>query len=754
MRRIALGVALTAAVAVAVLSALPASGRSVSPRFVKVKNRYALVHGCYYVQVRRGPRLGPFRMQAAALGQYLLYGAAQSYLGSGLQMTSSPGPSTVWAITGHGRRLTMTNSASGQRTQVSFARASGCLVYPEAQVDATGTPSRGSSPAAGVLGTVEGHAHVTAFELFGGDWHCGRPWSPYGAPDALPASCAADEQGTNGEVEAFLDFGGPTRPSDMHGWPTFVDWPSPTAIAEEGDYYTGIERAWKAGLRLMVTNLVDNEALCSIMSTHQHACNDMVSVHLQSRDLFALQNYIDAQSGGPGKGFFRVVTDPFQARKVINQGKLAVIEGIEVSRLFGCGERDNVPQCDQAQVDAGLREVEHLGVRTFFPVHEFDNAFGGTKGISGEQGEIVNAGNRLETGSYMTMQPCSAQDQDAEQLTSPPAGTLASLLNGPLSSLLGGNPAPVYGAGPQCNTRGLTSLGTYLIGQMAKQHIIVQLDHMDSKTASAALAVAESHHYPGVVSAHCCGSYQLNPRIYRLGGFVNPQKDQPAAFSSVYQTDRSERSPAYAFGFGYGSDMNGLSDQPGPLVGSPISYPFKSFDGRVSFTQERWGQRVFNLNTDGVANYGLYADWLHAVQQDAGPAITKDMFQGAEAYLEMWERAYGVRAQSCLAPSGRVTSQGVGPIHLGQSFKRVLYAAGQPLSRPGRSYRYCVRTGHQLSVVFNRHGRVAMVLTNAPGYRPGRVPKARLVRVRLRGARWVGVTGARGRALRADFRAA
>ncbi len=55
-------------------------------------------------------------------------------------------------------------------------------------------------------------------------------------------------------------------------------------------------------------------------------------MQIQSRDLYALQNYIDAQSGGPGKGWFRIVTDPFQARKVINQGKLAVVEGIEVSR--------------------------------------------------------------------------------------------------------------------------------------------------------------------------------------------------------------------------------------------------------------------------------------------------------------------------------------------------------------------------------------------------------------------------------------
>ena len=49
-----------------------------------------------------------------------------------------------------------------------------------------------------------------------------------------------------------------------------------------------------------------------------------------------MERYIDAQYGGPGKGWYRIVTDPFQARRVINQGKLAVVMGIETSVLFGC----------------------------------------------------------------------------------------------------------------------------------------------------------------------------------------------------------------------------------------------------------------------------------------------------------------------------------------------------------------------------------------------------------------------------------
>lgn len=736
--RVGRSAAMTTVVAALLIVGLGSAPASTVARRLAVspqaQTRYSLVHGCYALSSpSRGtpiaPSVGPFTMQAAALGVYLLYGPQGDYLtddGTGnLSGASTPSAATEWTVDGSSAQgFTMTNAGTGMRLPVTFVPATGCAAYPEAQVDAVGTPFSGASPEADVLGTVEGHAHVTAFEFLGGDWHCGRPWSPFGVQYALPASCAAEEQGTNGAFESLIDFGGATRPAGMHGWPTFVDWPSPTALAEEGDYYTGIERAWKAGLRLMVTDLVDNEALCSLMTTKHNPCNDMGAVKIQSADLYALQNYIDAQSGGPGKGWFRIVTDPFQARQVINEGKLAVIEGIEVSRIFGCGEVNDVPQCDPQQIDAGLQEVHDLGVRTFFPIHEFDNAFGGTKMIAGEMGTVVNAGNRDETGSFWNLAPCPAQDQDAAQVNVPAAGPLASLVNGPLATLLHGSALPVYGSGPQCNTRGITDLGTYVINQMIKDHFLIQLDHMDSSTATSALAIATAHHYSGVISAHCCSSPQLFKGIYDDGGFISPPAEPAPAFVATWKADKAQSDPRYHFGFGWGSDMNGLADQPGPSAGIPISYPFSSYDGKVTFTQEQWGDRTFNLNSDGLANYGMYADWLHDLQLVGGNQMMSDMFQGAEAYLETWERADGVPAMSCLPAHARFTKAGLGrALRLGDTAQAALFRAGQPLTRLGRSFRYCVAGASAGSApvasVFNTVGKVALIASAATGAKAG-----------------------------------
>ena len=613
-------------------------------------NRYTLVHGCYEVRsgFGAGTVLGaassPYRMQATTLGQYLLYGTHQDFLVQtgflGIGLAATPSKRAEWQVTGTGAtKFTMKNLGGGLTKTVRFVAATGCSDYPEAQVDATGSTFTGASPLAPVRGTIDAHTHTTAFEFLGGNWHCGRPWDPYGVAYALP-DCAKYEKGSNGVVESFIDYGSPVHPHDTKGWPTFKEWPAPHALAEEGEYWTGLERSWLAGLRIMVVHLVDNEALCSLMTSRRNPCNDMQSVLIQAQDLHALQDYIDAQFGGPGKGFFRIVTNPTQAREVINSGKLAVVMGIEVSDIFNCGELFGHPKCTALQLDNWLTRVWNLGVRSFFPIHKFDNAFGGTKMDAGEFGVLVNGGNHLKTGTFWDVRTCKGPEHDQEQLTSIPINSdLYDLVVGPFNSLFGGALLPIYPPPPHCNFRGLTTLGAYLIHQMIARHFIIELDHMDAKSADQTLALLEAAHYSGVVSGHGWDSPEENPRIYALGGFITPFAGDATSFVQDWQTDRSIADPQYTFGIGYGSDMNGLGTQGGPTSANPISYPFTSYDGGVTFDREVWGQRTFDLNVDGTANYGMYADWLQELQTLAGPAIMNDVFNGAEAYLQMWQRA-------------------------------------------------------------------------------------------------------------------
>jgi len=124
-----------------------------------------------------------------------------------------------------------------------------------------------------------------------------------------------------------------------------------------------MERSYRGGVRLFVNLLVENGKLCEVYPLKRNSCDDMTSIRLQAKRMREFERYIDAQAGGPGEGWYRIVTDPFQARRVINQGRMAVVMGIETSVLFGCTMKADVPQCDKASIDRQLAGVYRMGVR-------------------------------------------------------------------------------------------------------------------------------------------------------------------------------------------------------------------------------------------------------------------------------------------------------------------------------------------------------------------------------------------------------
>jgi microsomal dipeptidase-like Zn-dependent dipeptidase len=719
--------------AIASLALVPASAQA-----SLVKSPYALVHGCYQLRSQPlgrtvGDQSGPYRMQATALGRYLLYGKKGDFLTAAHDGTVSPAPDPSeagdWRVDRRGRAFTLT-LPSGSVLSVrhdgalatdsparafTFIRASGCATYPESDTDVSGGPSRGASPWGETRGLLESHLHWMAFEMFGGKAHCGRPWSPYGVAYAM-VDCPDHKPGGAGlYLENVLSGRNPAATHDTVGWPTFRDWPNATSLTHEGSYYKWVERAWRGGLRLMVNLFVDNAQLCQVWPTKVHDCNEMNTVRLEIKQLRDLQDYVDAQYGGPGKGWLRIVYDPFQARRVINQGKLAVVMGIEISRLFDCQVYDGAPLCDRSVIDRQLAEMSADGVRDFELAVKFDNALSGAAGDPGTNGAVTNNGNKLETNHYFDMQACTGPPGAADKTqTNPgPAG-------GPFAQAFGalgqGGALPVYPPPPHCNQRGLSDLGAYAVNRIADRGDIIDPDHMSEFGRSATLDILEARRYSGVISSHSWSTPVDEARIYKLGGVVFPKASDigKASDSSWFVKEwkrlRRMRDPRYYFGFGFGSDMNGVAKQPIARVDAstkdPVRYPFKSFDGKQTIGQSTTGKRVWDFNKDGVAQYGLYLDWLQELRNHAGPQFVQEMLRGPEAYLQMWERASGVPAQTGLTDA-RVTRSGVGPVRLGASTRSLLMQAGQPLRRGWHAWRWHAR-GTRVVAVLSPRGRVVL----------------------------------------------
>jgi hypothetical protein len=149
----------------------------------------------------------------------------------------------------------------------------------------------------------------------------------------------------------------------------------------------------------------------------------------------------------------------------------------------------------------------------------------------------------------------------------------------------------------------------------------------------------------------------------------------------------------FYFGFGYGADMNGFGSQGGPRganAENPVTYPFKSFVGDVTFDKQKSGERVYDINVEGVDHYGLYPDWIEDLRKLAGDEIVEDMARGAESYLQMWERAVGVPSTVCRGAHLGFNARGLGGIELGANVERLLRTATQPQHRAPRTFEWCV----------------------------------------------------------------
>lgn len=607
------------------------------------------------------------------------------------------------------------DSINSQRFQL--VAADQCETFPEISTDVIGHSYKGNGVDQPVVGFSDVHNHISATGFLGGD-HVGRPFSQYGVAAALPDGVA--EHGPDGRLDLIgnLYGGDPAATHDTQGWPTFQDWPAWDMLTHENTYYKWVERSWQSGLRLMVNNLVQNDALCELNNILHVAnpsdpalidklsravgsiksfadilktgpndllsqvkdgllsdfapetCNDMATALRQATFMYRMENYIDAQNGGPGKGWFRIVKSPEQAREVINEGKLAVVLGIELSNVFDCsvtivgtgalGNLAELPHCSRETIDSYLELLDGIGVRQINLVHEFNNALGGN-GIF--NGEVINVGNFADTGQFWRTEPCPDTDYyysaSVDLLSVDPFSYLGdNPLSWLLSDVLLQGLLPAYQPSHQCNKRGITDLGRYALQRVMAKHMMIDVDHMSVKMKSQVIdtAMDQTPMYPVISSHGGHGGITMEQArdIIKTGGLINPIDVSPSALVREYDHLKEVTPEGNLLALSFTSDINGMAAQPGPGGGAEISYPFTLFQGpdwndkfagiepltfELSCVPE--GDRCFDFNKEGIAQYGLYADWVESVRKTAGdraPAILDALYSSAEHYLQVWER--------------------------------------------------------------------------------------------------------------------
>jgi hypothetical protein len=544
-----------------------------------------------------------------------------------------------------------------------------------------------------VIGFAEVHTHMAmGHEMSdgsrtvgpaGGGALYGQMFHRFGVTHALE-DCAAwhGPDGIRDPEAAVLDMS-PLRTHDTQGWPTFIDWPARDSQLHQGQYYKWVERAWKAGLRVMVSEGTNIEALCQVAQIHQSTvnpaaastivCDDMTLGINQVKYLFELEKYVDAQEGGPGKGWFRIVKDPFEARAVINEGKLAVVPGLEFSNLFQCGvtflpgdDKDGGttdPLCTKESIDAQIEEVWELGVRELFPYHDVNSALGGTGIFNGLALNLVGYwGTRRfwdtydcpdggEGDSYFYAAGSKMYDPSA------PSGFGDDPLTGFIVSSFQGL-LPVYPTTKrQCNARGTTELGRYVLQKLMEKKFIIDIDHaeLSIKQDMIDLARQQAPAYP-LISAHGGHggiSLQQARDILELGGLIYPFMGNGREHKDFIEKLKPIWPAGRPMAVGYGMDNNGIADRARPRgAGSePVQYPFTLFQGPdwgpkysgispVTFDMQTVPEsgKFWHIDEVGMAHYGLVADFVEEARIEGGAEALDALYNSAEAYLQMWEQ--------------------------------------------------------------------------------------------------------------------
>ena len=315
------------------------------------------------------------------------------------------------------------------------------------------------------------------------------------------------------------------------GAPSYDSWPHSRSLLHQQMHVTMLHRAWEGGLRLIVAAAMDTELLTRIWEHGLHIGNvgmphvdPEFDYETAKRQLGWTKKFVEANSS-----WMKIVRSSSEAKKAIQDGKLAVVLAVEL---------------DSLTADQILDLVKNYGVRSAIPIHLADNAeFGGCA----VYGDLFNTSTNYLTGSFFKVSgdPLLAArlSPDTADLQDP--GGLAGFLNAQIPTAL--KRKDYCKLGYECcadaphepcvarsmghkNARGMT--GESAMRRLMKAGVIVDIVHMGEKATEGTLKLAEKLQYP-VMNSHSglrdetrCGKserhlrFDHTRRMAKLGGVL------------------------------------------------------------------------------------------------------------------------------------------------------------------------------------------------------------------------------------------
>ena len=243
---------------------------------------------------------------------------------------------------------------------------------------------------------------------------------------------------------------------------------------------------------------------------------------------------------------------------------------------------------------------------------------------------------------------------------------------------------------------------------LIEKKMIIDLDHLSTKSLNGALDILEARNYPAAVMSHAGfhgaalpgggGNHEGNKsdeqleRLRALGGtvatilhqggrsdvrtYVRPDGSTPVPFTCGDSSQAWAQAYLYAVekmrgrAVAIGSDFNGLAGMPAPRAGGEackgdkpsdyaagpgVTYPFTAHGTGVTLDRQRIGDNVFDYNVDGLSNNGMLPDFIEDLKKiGLTDADLVPLFGSAEQVVRMWELAEDTTPPTvaCSQPDG------------------------------------------------------------------------------------------------------
>jgi microsomal dipeptidase-like Zn-dependent dipeptidase len=424
-------------------------------------------------------------------------------------------------------------------------------------------------------------------------------------------------------------------PDSARGAPDFEHWPKWNDITHQKMWVEWIERAYWSGLRVMIALAVHNQTLAAAVGgPGDGPMDDKGSADLQIKEI---KTFVNRHSD-----FMELAYSPQDLRKIVKNYKIAVILGVEID-AFGNFHKGTNPTPNMIKDE--ILYLYDQGIRYIFPIHVIDNKLGGAAVYQ----SAFNISNYREYGDFFTLQCSSPVDNITYKHVNSSFDLAAAFVK---VSKLGIDPFRNPPDPPSCNNgtghmneKGLTLLGESAIKEMMKLGMMIDIDHMSQKSANRALEIAKAipdggyplnsgHNGPRRAKKPYNTEYQRTDSqlqdIEMLGGMLGLGTADIRA-STFIENYYLVKNATENIGIGIGTDTNGMAKMPRPGT-RDLRYG-KNFPKSKTLAKE-WDYKV-----DGVAHYGMFADFLRDVEMESdGKAVIAELWYSAEKFARMWER--------------------------------------------------------------------------------------------------------------------